>query len=364
MEVFATESLADPHFITDRKESIRGLYAPFSKEQIQKAIQDPKASNAAGPDGITAIHLRKIRPIDLAIFFNAMLLSRSFPPALKACRTTLMPKGDADLANISSWRPITVANILVRTLHRLLSSRLTDRLRLHPGQRGFISLDGTMGNSILLQTAIRTCCEKAKPYSIVSLDLRKAFDTVPHTTIRRALDRFSMDSRLAGFIMDDLTGCSTSIKVGPHLIENIPIRRGVKQGDPLSPVLFNLVLDELLCFLDAQQTGIKINGTTINSLAYADDLLLLTPSAREMQLQLRSTERLFDARHMAINPDKCSSLTTKVLPAKKKFYFSELARLYIGPTPLPLVDAESSFKYLRHKYGFMGTTPPPSISLL
>jgi len=157
---------------------------------------------------MTAIDLRKIRPIDLAIFFNAMLLSGSIPPALKACR------------NISSWRPITVANILVQTLHSLLSSRLTDRLRLHPAQSpgSFISLDGTMGNSILLQTTIRTCLFEARPYSIVSLDFRKAFDTVPHTLGRLYYGRPH--------------GLPTTIKVGSNLIENIPIRRGVKQGDP------------------------------------------------------------------------------------------------------------------------------------
>lgn len=119
-----------------------------------------------------------------------MLLAGSIPPALKVSKTTLIPKGDADLVFISSWRPITEVNILVRTLHRLLSSRLTDRLRLHPAQRDRIyiiifSLDGTMVNSILLQTAIRTCRVKAKPYSIVTLDLRKAFDTVPHTFIKK-----------------------------------------------------------------------------------------------------------------------------------------------------------------------------------
>ena len=360
--IFSTESAPDNGTITDPKEPVHNLYAPILLEHVRKAVADPKASNAAGPDGMSAADLRRIRARSVAILFNAMLYTGSIPSELKKCRTTLIPKSDADLQNISSWRPITVANILVRTMHRIIAGRMSV-LPLHQSQRGFISLDGTMANAVILQSAIKTCRNNNKPYSIASLDLRKAFDTVPHTSIGRALERFRIDQRLKRFIMEGLTGCSTTIKAGKTSVPDIRINRGVKQGDPLSPLLFNLVLDEVLCRLDSLPTGLEINNARVNSLAYADDLLLLTSSPKELQIIVRITSKFFEARSMELNPTKCSSLVVKLLPKQKKLFLASSSKIFVGPTALPTVEADSSFKYLGHKYGFMGTDPPSTEDL-
>lgn len=119
-----------------------------------------------------------------------------------------------------------------------------------------------------------------------------------------------------------------------------------------------MVLDELLCRLDSQPIGVDLNGTSVGALAYADDLLLLTPSSREMQLVVDICVRFFEARHMELNPNKCSSLTVRLLPALKKLYLAQHANIFVRGVPFPNVAAEANFKYLGHRYGFMGTDPP------
>lgn len=183
---------------------------------------------------MSANDLRRLPTLPVALFYNAMLATGFIPPAIKICRTTLIPKGDLDPANINSWRPITVTNILLRSLHQLVSRRLY-LLPLHFSQRGFKSLDGTMANSVLLHSTIRTCRQLAKPYSVVFLDLKKAFDTVPHASIERALRRFNIDPRLSKFLMSGLTGCSTTVSVASITSEPINILRGCQAGRSALP---------------------------------------------------------------------------------------------------------------------------------
>lgn len=94
--------------------------------------------------------------------------------------------------------------------------------------------------------------ERGLPYNVLSLDVRKAFDSVAHDAVIRALCRFRIHESFVNYVLDTLTGDKTTIKVRPSNTRLINIKRGVKQGHPLSPILFNMVLDELLHKLNGQ----------------------------------------------------------------------------------------------------------------
>lgn len=87
----------------------------------------------------------------------------------------------------------------------------------------------------------------------------------------------------------------------------INLYRGVKQGDPLSPILFNLVLDELFCLLPPW-IGAKVNLRSVNALAFADDIALTAETHAGMQELLRITSEFFRSRSMSINSGKCFSM--------------------------------------------------------
>ena len=83
--------------------------------------------------------------------------------------------------------------------------------------------------------------------------------------------------------------------------------RGVKQGDCLSPLLFNLMLDELLDELP-DHIGVEIGGCKINALGFADDIILLASSKAGMKFLIQKTEEFFGLRSMKITAKKCFSL--------------------------------------------------------
>lgn len=348
----------DPHDLplSDPLSTIEGLFAPVGFDDLSRCLAS-KMSGASGPDGMTLRDLRQIRPARILLLYNLMLFTGVCPPILKTCRTTLIPKRDYALDRVDSWRPITVAPLLLRIFHRILAARLSC-LPLQFSQRGFRAVDGTMANTFILQAIIKDCRSSARPYQIASLDLKRAFDTVPHAVISRALLRLGVDARLARYLIDSLSESVTTISVGGKSTAPVRMERGVKQGDPISPILFNCVIDELFHLLHGLPAGLPLGDLLVNSLGYADDIVLLAASKADLQILVNKCHMFFRERSMTLNPDKCAHLPVRLVPAKKKLYVASNCRLYIDNFMVPLIDAEGRFKYLGHSFGYMGSGAP------
>lgn len=96
----------------------------------------------------------------------------------------------------------------------------------------------------------------------------------------------------------------------------IRINAGVKQGCLLSPLLLNLILDELLEKLKQTEVGVKIGNSRICCMAFADDLVLITQERVHMQILLERCKTFFDNKDLQANAGKCASL--RCIPAGKK----------------------------------------------
>lgn len=327
------------------------LVSPITLEEVQGAIRRSNKNTAAGPDQIDLKFVIKVNPEGqfLANLFNTWLCVGKVPVSVKENRSILLPKGSEGLDNINNWRPLTISSVLLRLYTSILAKRVLKGFKLNPRQRGFIDSSGCTENNYLLLKIMEDAKKHGKPLCVTFLDLAKAFDTVSHKHLVAGLERFQADNHFIGIVKDLYQGASTVFKTGGEITGHIPMTRGVKQGDPLSPLLFNIAMDPLLCKISEQKNGYRFGPETddnIEALCYADDNALTTGDPAAMQHNCGLVNDFCQETGMRLNVKKSAAFYIK--PATKGTYTVNTYEVppTIGGEPIPLVGPEDCTKYL------------------
>uniref|UniRef100_A0AAV2LH36 ribonuclease H n=1 Tax=Knipowitschia caucasica TaxID=637954 RepID=A0AAV2LH36_KNICA len=326
-----------------------GLYSPISATEVISALRSGKKNGSPGPDKIGRAHLLAFDPkgTKLAQIFNKWLVTGEIPLCLKESVTSLIPKVDdeARLVSLKNWRPITLSSVILRVFSSVINKRLTEACPVHPRQRGFIASPGCAENVLLLNCLIKDARVGKRPLAVVFIDLRRAFDMIPHSLIIESLNRRGLDPSLVKLIQNAYSGAFTRVRAKGGLSKRIVVKRGVKQGDPLSPTLFNLSLDPLLYALDKVGHGIYVTEDhKVTALAYADDLILLSESWEGMERNLQILDSFSMQTGLDANPEKCSSFWLSF--EKRKPVLNCCPRWSIGGEKVKMLSASDSAKYL------------------
>ena len=225
--------------------------------------------------------------------------------------------------------------MFVRLYAKIWDKRLWKNIHLDERQKGFVPVDRCFENVKILQQINKTQRQKKREYKIVFIDLAKAFDTVSHSSIVNGLKHKGIPAQVISTILDLYTDSFTSVSVGGKTTRRIRINSGVKQGCPLSPLLFNLILGELIVKLKNLGIGIKMNKQLVSVMAFADDLVLITEHSSHMLVAIKGCQNFFNQKGLSVNVSKCGSL--RVLPVKGKQSMKVLSckHWWWGELPIP-----------------------------
>jgi hypothetical protein len=135
------------------------------------------------------------------------------------------------------------------------------------------------------------------------IDFKKAYDSVRKEVLYNILIEFVISKKLVRLIKMCLTETYSSVRVVKNLSEMFPIRNGLKQGDALSPLIFNFALEYVIKRVQANQDGLKLNGTH-QLLAYADDVNILGGSVHTVKKNAEALVSSTKEIGLEVNADK------------------------------------------------------------
>ncbi|GBN58383.1 Retrovirus-related Pol polyprotein from type-2 retrotransposable element R2DM [Araneus ventricosus] len=323
------------------------LTSPISTDEIGKCF--PRNGSSPGPDLSSVGELRRISKFELAKIYN-IFLCRRIPDRFCRARTVFLPK-KRDASDPGDFRPISLTPIPARLFSKIRAKRLAPSVRLDPDQRGFIESDGIAQNTFLLDYVLRHSREKVERTFVASLDLRKAFDSVSHEAVFAALKAHAVDHRFIELLQSIYAKSSTSF--APFSGHKFSPTCGVKQGDPLSSILFNLVIDQLIRKLKGP-VGLELDGSTISISAYADDILLFASSSAGLQHLLNETSKFLGTCNLFVNCSKSFTISILADSKNKKTKVDSATPFYINNEPLKSLKANDSFKYLGVNFSVKG----------
>uniref|UniRef100_A0A914UKQ6 Reverse transcriptase domain-containing protein n=1 Tax=Plectus sambesii TaxID=2011161 RepID=A0A914UKQ6_9BILA len=209
------------------------------------------------------------------------------PKQWKESKTILFKKGDKEL--LKNYWPVCLLSALYKTFTKIILNRLTRELdeQQPQEQAGFRARYGTIDHIHVINQLLERCREYKTPLVLTFVHYEKVFNIIEINAVLQAIHCQGIADDYVALIQELNSSCSTNITPFYRPL-HIPIARGVKQGDTISPKLFNASF-EIFRKLN-WSSGININGERLNHLRFADDIVIMREMIEEVEEMLRELD--------------------------------------------------------------------------
>ncbi len=300
------------------------LNAPISLEEVLAGLAHLNTGRATGHCGLPAELLRYAQataapdapapPHMLAAALRAVLNCAFHTGQVPAfCNVALVSPvfKRRDPCCPENYRPISVTEPIMRLYASILNARLLSFTETHglrsAAQTGFRPGHSTLHPLLALQHFVDSAGRTRQPLFCCFLDLEQAFESVHRSLLWSVLQRLGVHGSMLAALQSLYVNPTVAVKVGGRVSGCIPSCTGVRQGCPLSPTLFGLVLDGLHRYLLRQCPDLGPllrDGLRVPDLEYADDVLLLAATPAGLQRLIDAASCFCGQVGMRVNPAK------------------------------------------------------------
>jgi hypothetical protein len=224
----------------------------------------------------------------------------------------LLPK-KPDACTVDAFRPICLQNCCVKILSKILTTRLHTQIGqlVDLDQTGFIKGKSITENFVYAMELVQCCHKRKIPTLVIKLDFAKAFDTVNWEALEVVLQARGFNEIWRKWMTNTLQSSRSAVLVNGCPRPWISCRRGLRQGDPISPYLFTLIADVLQVLIrksaDIRHPVVMHVGCQV--LQYANDtLLLVRGELADIQALRRALDQFADATSLQINYTKSTAV--------------------------------------------------------
>lgn len=314
----------------------------FTSCDVKCAVSCLKAHKNDGGTGLNSDHIINAGDdclTHIALLFSSIVVHGAAPDTFLRSTIVPIPKGKhGAVSDSTNFRGITLSSIYGKLFDNIVLTRFGDRLSSSELQFGFKVKSSTSLCSMVLKESLSYYVHHQSSVFCTFLDASKAFDRVRYCKLFRLLVIRQVPALIIRILMSFYIGHSVRVQWCGIVSDYFLAGNGVKQGGVLSPVLFCLYIDGLLVALSKAGVGCYIGTNFVGALAYADDIVLLAPSASALRTMLHVCDNY--ARDYSISFNASKSKCLVVLPDNRLFLneFVKKGTFYVGNNPIEYVD--------------------------
>jgi hypothetical protein len=280
----------------------------ISETLIDNCFKKLKNNKAVGDDNICNEMLKNAKCIKLTnvlknvykdIINNGIVL-QNFNISL----ISPIGKKDSNTSDPEDFRPISVSSVFSNIYEMIILNQIEEIFKFNNKQFGYKANTSCKHASFIINEAISYYKKGGSPCYVISLDMKKAFDKMWRNGLFcKLIDKIEKPMWRAIYMYYK---CSKAkVKINDIKSEEFTIKEGVKQGGILSPYLFNFFMNELLIESDELNLGAKIGTHNISLISYCDDLIILSPYVKHVNILLKLCSDYAKKWKLVFNTSKC-----------------------------------------------------------
>lgn len=345
------------------------LNCPITDTEISKCIKKLKNGKSSGVDEMINEYIKSTEIILLPLYvklFNKILDEGKIPEEWVIGLIVPIYKNKGDKMDTNNYRGITLLSCMGKLFTAVLNTRLYNFCEVNriliEAQTGFRNGYSTIDHIFLLKQLVEYYKSQNKKLFCCFIDYRKAFDTVGHEELWYKLLNCGINGKILQIVKNLYANAKSCVFMNGEKSEFFISKRGVRQGENLSPLLFSLFVNDLEEFL-SQQGCDHLNPDSsmfdkffkLLVLMYADDTIIMSDSKEGLQKALNCLDIYCEKWGLQIN----SSKTKVTVFSNRKVPTSRYSFTYKGE-PLEIVE---DFKYLGLKINYNGNFKKALIEL-
>ena len=279
-----------------------------TENDIIAAIDELSNTSASGPDGLTAIFLKKCKHAlskPLAKLWSDCVELGITPRSLKEAHVIPIHKGGHQGLAVN-YRPIALTSHIIKVFEKVVRNHLVNFLDenniFNPNQHGFRIGRSCLSQLLAHYDKIVSLLESGVNVDTIYLDFSKAFDKVDHSILLKKLSLIGIRGKTLSWIESFLTSRTQRVMVNGFLSEPVPVLSGVPQGSVLGPLLFLVLIGDI---------DTEILSSFVSS--FADDTRLFRAisgvrDASSLQTDLEKVYKWAEDNNMLYNNKKFEAL--------------------------------------------------------
>ena len=289
-------------------------------EEVKAGVRRLSNWKAPGPDGVMGFWFKKFTALHhvLGRELQVCVVKGVVPDWMVKGRTVLIQKDSAKGTAASNYRPIACLPIMWKLLSGIFAEKIYDHLKdknlLPDEQKGCRKRSRGTKDQLLIDKAIMLDARrKRRCLDMAWVDYKKAYDMVPHSWVMEVVKMMGVADNVRNLLERSMKRWKTVLTADEKVLGTVKIKRGIFQGDSLSPLLFVMVMAPLTMILNEESKGYKLgnSGKLVNHLLFMDDLKVYASGKDELDALLGSVEEYSNDIGMEFGMDKCAVLSVR-----------------------------------------------------